>query len=79
MFIKIAPMVKVYISDSDIAFIQSHSFESFRSSNLPPSEQERAKILADKAIFVRKKLDNDVQYALNRKIRIFRNDTNKKI
>ena len=79
MFIKIAPMVKVYISNSDMAFIQSHSFESFRSSNLPPSEQERAKILADKAIFVRKKLDNDVQYALNRKIRIFRNDTNKKI
>ena len=79
MFIKIAPMVKVYISDSDMAFIQSHFFESFRSSNLPPSEQERAKILADKAIFVRKKLDNDVQYALNRKIRIFRNDTNKKI
>tara|TARA_Y100001937_G_scaffold90429_1_gene122335 strand:+ start:249 stop:488 length:240 start_codon:yes stop_codon:yes gene_type:complete len=79
MFIKIAPMVKVYISDADMAFIQSHSSESFRSSNLPPSEQERAKILADKAIFVRKKLDNDVQYALNRKIRIFRNDTNKKI
>ena len=79
MFIKIAPMVKVYISDSDMAFIQSHSFESFRLSDLPPSEQERAKILADKAIFVRKKLDNDVQYALNRKIRIFRNDTNKKI
>ena len=79
MFIKIAPMVKVYISDSDMAFIQSHSFESFRSSDLPSSEQERAKILADKAIFVRKKLDNDVQYALNRKIRIFRNDTNKKI
>ena len=72
-------MVKVYISNSDMAFIQSHSFESFRSSDLPPSEQERAKILADKAIFVRKKLDNDVQYALNRKIRIFRNDTNKKI
>ena len=79
MFIKIAPMVKVYISDSDMAFIQSHAFESFRSSDLPSSEQERAKILADKAIFVRKKLDNDVQYALNRKIRIFRNDTNKKI
>ena len=72
-------MVKVYISDSDMAFIQLHSSESFRSSDLPPSEQEMAKILADKAIFVRKKLDNDVQYALNRKIRIFRNDTNKKI
>ena len=70
-------MVKVYISDSDMAFIQSHSFESFRSSNLPPSEQERAKILADKAIFVRKKLDNDVQYALNRRVRFLQNGDKK--
>jgi len=30
--------------------------------------------LADKAIFVRKKLDTGVQYALNRKIRIVRDE-----
>jgi hypothetical protein len=38
---------------------------------------EIAKQLADKAIFVRKKLDTDVQYALNRRIR-FVQDGNKK-
>ena len=38
---------------------------------------QMAKTLADKAIFVRKKLDNDVQYALNKSIRFVR-DGNKK-
>ncbi len=77
MFIKIAPKAKVYVSDKDVAFIRSHSHNSFRSSELPIEEQEQAKKLADKAIFVRKKLDNDVQYALNTKIK-FVNNTKKK-
>jgi hypothetical protein len=33
--------------------------------------------LADKAVFVRKKLDDDTQYALNRKIRFVANDRKK--
>ena len=36
-----------------------------------------AKILADKSVLVRKKLDNDVQYALNRYVK-FVNDGDKK-
>ena len=36
-----------------------------------------AKVLADKAIFVRKKLDIGVQYALNRSIRFLRNGIKK--
>ena len=77
MFIQIAPKVKVYATDSDMEFIRSHSHDSFRSDRLAPEEQDRAKRLADKAIFVRKKLDTGVQYALNRKIRIVRDEWKK--
>ncbi len=70
MFIQIAPRVKVFVTDSDMRFIQSHWRTSFRSNDLTTKEQDQAKRLADKAIFVRKKLDTDVQYALNRRIRI---------
>ena len=72
MFIQIAPRVKVYVSESDMLFIESHRSHSFKGSELAIADQERAKLLADKAIFVRKKLDNDVQYALNRRIRILK-------
>jgi hypothetical protein len=77
MFIQIAPRVKVYVTDYDMEFIRAHSHDSFRSDQLAPEEQDRAKRLADKAIFVRKKLDNGVQYALNRKIRIIRDEWKK--
>ena len=77
MFIQIAPKAKVYFTDTDVEFIKAHYSTSFRSSELNPDEAERAKILADKAVFVRKKLDNDMQYALNRKIRFVANDRKK--
>jgi len=77
MFIQIAPKVKVYVTDEDMQFIESHYKESFRGSSLTTADQDRAKKLADKAIFVRKKLDNDVQYALNRKIRMIRSEKKK--
>ena len=77
MFIQIAPRVKVYVTDDDMEFIQAHSKESFRGSALTTEDQDRAKKLADKAIFVRKKLDTDVQYALNRKIRMIRSEKKK--
>ena len=77
MFIQIAPKVKVYVTDEDMQFIESHYKESFRVSSLATADQDRAKKLADKAIFVRKKLDNDVQYALNRKIRMIRSEKKK--
>jgi len=69
MLIQIAPRVKVFVTEEDMAFILEHRSESFRGSELPPEQQDRAKRLADKAIFVRKKLDNDVQYLLNRHIK----------
>ena len=70
MFIQIAPKVKVYVTDDDLEFIKAHSSESFRSNQLSPENILRVRRLADKAIFVRKKLENDMQYQINRKIRI---------
>ena len=72
MYIEIAPRVKVYVTLADLEFIQKHWKISFRASQLEPAQQDQAKRLADKAIFVRKKLDADTQYALNRRIRIVR-------
>ncbi len=67
----------MYVTDQDVEFIKDHSLESFRSNELSPEDADRAKKLADKAVFVRKKLDNHMQYALNRKIRFVANDRKK--
>ena len=77
MFIQIAPKAKVYVTDTDVKFIRAHTLESFRSDQLSPEDADRAKRLADKAIFVRKKLDTHMQYALNRKIKFVANDRKK--
>jgi len=69
MFIQIAPKVKVFVTEEDMLFIRSHSHDSFRSDQLAPEEQDRAKRLADKAVFVRKKLEDVVQYQINRAIK----------
>jgi hypothetical protein len=69
MFIQIAPRVKVFVTEEDMLFIRSHSHDSFRSDQLAPEEQDRAKRLADKAVFVRKKLEDVVQYQINRAIK----------
>ena len=70
MFIQIAPKAKVYITEEDYDFLAEYWSKTFRSSQLPLEDQDRAKKLADKAVLVRKKLDNDVQYQLNKKIRV---------
>ena len=72
MFIQIAPKVKVFVSLEQVNFIQRHSQASFKAAQLSDSDAHMAKVLADKAVFVRKKLDNDVQYALNKRIRFAR-------
>jgi len=77
MFIQIAPKAKVYVSVTDVEFIKAHALESFRSDQLSPEDADRAKTLADKAVFVRKKLDTHMQYALNRKIKFIANDRKK--
>jgi|TARA_Y100000817_G_scaffold307491_1_gene294023 hypothetical protein len=77
MFIQIAPKVKVYVTDSQLRFIKKYSKATFKNTDLLPEEMELAKTLADKAIFVRKKLDIGVQYALNKRIRFVHNGTTK--
>ena len=77
MFVQIAPHVRVFLTNVQIEFVNKYKDkESFRSTDLQPEEVELARILGDKSIFVRKKLDNDVQYALNRKVR-FNNGSKK--
>ena len=74
MFVQIAPHVKVFLTNTQIEFINKYKDkESFRSTDLQPEEVELARILGDKSIFVRKKLDIGVQYALNRRIRFVTN------
>ena len=77
MFVQIAPHVRVFLTNIQIEFVNKYrKYDFFRSSQLEVYEINIAKSLADKSIFVRKKLDNDVQYALNRKIR-FNNGSKK--
>ena len=74
MFVQIAPHVRVFLTNIQIDFVNKYKDkESFRSTDLLPEEVEIAKILGDKSIFVRKKLDIGVQYALNRRIRFVQN------
>ena len=77
MFVQIAPHVRVFLTQIQVDFVNKYKDkESFRSTDLLPEEVEIAKILWDKSIFVRKKLDIGVKYALNRRIR-FVNDAKK--
>ena len=74
MFVQIAPHVRVFLTNTQIEFVNKYkNKESFRSTDLLPEEIEIARILGDKSIFVRKKLDIGVQYALNRRIRFVTN------
>ena len=74
MFVQIAPHVRVFLTNIQIDFINKYKDkESFRSTDLQPEEVEIARILGDKSIFVRKKLDIGVQYALNRRIKFVTN------
>ena len=74
MFVQIAPHVRVILTNTQVDFVNKYKDkESFRSTDLQPEEVEIARILGDKSIFVRKKLDIGVQYALNRRIRFVNN------
>ena len=78
MFGQIAPHVKVFLTKEQLAFVEKYQFvESFTDKNLDPEDVYTAKILGDKAIFVRKKIEGGVQYALNRRIRFLKDGTKK--
>ena len=74
MFVQIAPHVRVFLTKEQVAFVEKYQhIESFTDRSLSPEESHLARVLGDKAIFVRKKLDDGMQYALNRRIRFVRN------
>jgi hypothetical protein len=74
MFVQIAPHVRVFLTKEQVAFVEKYQhIESFTDRSLSPEESHLARVLGDKAIFVRKKLDNGMQYALNRRIRFVKN------
>ena len=74
MFVQIAPHVKVFLTKEQVAFVEKYQhIESFTDRSLSPEEAHLARVLGDKAIFVRKKLDDGMQYALNRRIRFVKN------
>ena len=69
MFIQIAPKVRVYVSDHQMMFVKKYAHKAyFTDKDLDADEVHVAKILADKSVYVRKKLDNNVQYALNKQV-----------
>ena len=70
MYIQKAPRARVYVTIEQLNFINKYSQrESFRNTDLEATEINTAKILADKSVLVRKKLNDGVQYALNRYIK----------
>ena len=70
MYINISRHVRVFITEKQHEFIHKYQRqESFLQSELPIEEAITAKTLSDKGILVRKKLDTDTQYALNKHIR----------
>ena len=74
MFVQIAPHVRVFLTKKQVAFVEKYQhIESFTDRSLSPEESHLARVLGDKAIFVRKKLDDGMQYALNRRIRFVKN------
>ena len=74
MFVQIAPHVKVFLTKEQVAFVEKYKDKtSFTDRSLSPEEAHVARVLGDKAIFVRKKIDDGMQYALNRRIRFVKN------
>jgi len=62
--------VRVFITEKQHEFIRKwQKQEHFLQSELPIDEAVTAKTLSDKGILVRKKLDTDTQYALNKHIK----------
>ena len=78
MFVKIAPQVKVFLTKEQLQFVEKYQHgESFTDRNLSPEDAHTARVLGDKAIFVRKKIDGGMQYALNRRIRFVKHGSKK--
>ena len=73
MFVQISKHVKVYITETQIEFIKRMKDKfPMLQTDFEVNDLEVAKILCDKSILVKKKLETNTQYALNRNIRFLR-------
>jgi hypothetical protein len=78
MFVQIAPHVRVFLTKPQVDFVERYQLvDHFTDKSLSPEDTKTAKVLGDKAIFVRKKIDGGMQYALNRRIRFVNNESRK--
>ena len=78
MFVQISKHVKVYITETQNEFIKRMRDKfPMLQTDFEVNDLEVAKILCDKSILVRKKLETNTQYALNRNIRFLRDATKK--
>jgi hypothetical protein len=70
MFAKISRYVRVYVNEKQIGFLAKYQGQwPMIQSKLDMDDIETAKVLADKSILVRKKLDHDTLYNLNRYVK----------
>jgi hypothetical protein len=77
MYIRLSRHVRVYITESQIAFIQKYESRfPLLQTEFDVEDVATAQTLAAKGALVRKKLINNTQYALNSNIRIV-NDSKK--
>ena len=73
MFIKISKHVRVYLHKTEQAFLEKYkNKKTFLNSQLEIDEVQIAKKLSAESILVRKKLDSDTQFAVNRYIKEYR-------
>ena len=78
MFAKISRHARIYVNEKQIDFLARHQGLWPRlQSKFEINDIETAKILSDKGILVRKKLDHDTLYNLNRYVK-FENGKNKR-
>jgi hypothetical protein len=71
MYIRLSRHVRVYITESQIAFIQKYESRfPMLQTEFDVEDIAMAQTLAAKGALVRKKLSDNTQYALNSNIRI---------
>ena len=78
MFVELSRHVRIYITTIELNFLEKY-YKQFPilQSRIDVQDTHTAKILSDKCVLVRKKLDNDTQYTLNKHIRFIRDDIKK--
>jgi hypothetical protein len=74
MFIKLSRYARVYVSQEQLGFIAKYQSRfPILHSKIDLDDVNTAQILSAKGILVRKKLDDNTLYNLNKSIRVDRN------